>query len=194
MKYVEAFLKFVEIYGPQWALVFALILSFVIIFGYMIKTNSNSSGQMILAIEHLSESVDLVSQRIESPYMSNESSLTLFREIADNLVYKLLKEVEVVIEKNSLSERKVQIKKNLTAGFQNIVIEKSEVLSKFHSKAGDLGQILNDGLDWSPMMKEVFDALFTRHTEQEKVRDIKSILAERLNEIIKTIERRASAN
>lgn len=194
MEYVEAFLKFVETYGPQWALVFALVLSFVVISWLMIKTNSKSSSQMVSAIGHLSESVDLISQKIESPYMSNESSLTLFREIADNLVYKLLKEVEGVIEKNSLSERKVQIKKNLTAGFQNIVIEKSETLSKFHSKAGDLGQILNDGLDWSPMMKEVFEALFAKHTEQEKVRDIKSILAERLNEIIKTIERRASAN
>ena len=190
MEYIEVFLKFLETYGPQWAMSF--LLAFILF--YNIKLGSKTSKQFISSIEQLAESVHFGFKKIESPYMGNEESLTLFREFADNLVFKLLKEVEDVLERNNLSDRKVQIKKNLAAQFKNIVLEKSEIISKYHSKAGDMGHILEDGIDWDKMMNEVFTALFTKHTDLEKIRDIKSILAERLNLIIKEIEKRASTS
>lgn len=118
--------------------------------------------------------------------------LDLFRDKAAIHMIKKEKFIEWILDRNTLRERKDEIKRNIISYFKTITNENVGELSRYNcimdnGKIVDLGKIISESIDWEELFEDTFGIVFNVHsTKEQKLFDFKK----RMEQYISKIERK----
>lgn len=139
-------------------------------------------------MQGLTTAITMLTDKVSTPYESPEEALIIFRSIMRDHVWQKLEYLGNVLDNNHIFEREHQIRKNIEREFKRITKMESEKLSKFKTKCGDMGKILQEEIDWKEFLNPVFAIFFDGDPVPKKIGDIHGIMNEWVDRIATIIE------
>ena len=173
-----------ESQGLAGAIALLLILIIIIMLGVFAKIGKGFASQMTA----LTGAINILTDKVSSPYMEARQSVVLFRAIMSEDIQKKLTYIGDILTKNSIKSRRTQIEINIAFEFKRITAEETEKLSAYKSVCGDMGKVVNGVLKWPKVLQSVYDILFSEDKDHQKIIDIKTMLKAEVDNIARIIE------
>lgn len=168
--------------------------AFIVMFVKVVNTFSQSINTHNKDTKSLTDAIRSLTRKVESPYLSTEQAVLLFREIMRSHIEDKLKYVGSVLRKNSIHKRAERIKTNTESEFRRITNLEAEKLKIYKTTAGDLGKVLQEGVNWRKFMPEVWEILFSDSEESIKIMDLRALMNVYVDQLVKIIETRGLRN
>jgi hypothetical protein len=135
-------------------------------------------------LKGLTDAIVILTNTVSKPYLDVQQSMFVYRAVASETINKVLKYAGDVLDRNSIQERREQIKINseilnvVEIKKQNIICEEANKLSTINSVCGDMGQIIIKEADWPKILDGFELILFSEDPTKNKIQDIKLLLKE----------------
>jgi hypothetical protein len=125
--------------------------------------------------------IDMIKKDIRSikyNYLNTDLSVDLYRKFATIHTFRKCDFLKQILEKNDISSRKEEIKRNIKSEFESITNEEAEDISRFKSVVGDLGHIVTSNIDWEEYFDDTFKIVFDiNSTIEQKIFDFKKVMS-----------------
>ncbi len=136
----------------------------------------------------LTEAITILTDKVSSPYLPVEQSVDIFRSGMNDLIWKKLKIVGNILEKNDIQTRRQQIELNIVREFKSITTHEAERLSKYKSVCGDMGKTLQKEMNWTDFMEKIHMIFFAKHELKRKIDDMHTMMNAETDKIAQIIE------
>ncbi len=129
-------------------------------------------------LKGLTDAIVILTNTVSKPYLDVQQSMFVYRAVASETINKVLKYAGDVLDRNSIQERREQIKINSEIEVKAIICEEANKLSTINSVCGDMGQIIIKEADWPKILDGFELILFSEDPTKNKIQDIKLLLKE----------------
>jgi hypothetical protein len=188
MDWVEYLTELVQSAGVIGAMALISMSGMILIVIMFLRQERESNIKIVAALKEMSKAIELVIDKVSVPYLQTGQSIMLFRSVMRDHIWQKLTYLGEILERNSLADRKPQIKRNIEREFRRITVQESEKLSLYKSVCGDMGKILQDSIDWKEFLVPVFAIFFSQDTDAQRIKDIHVLMTCEVDKIVKIIE------
>ncbi len=145
------------------------------------------------SLDEIKDLLRIISVNVGKTFLSSEQTIDVFRWCLHEHIQKKLEFAGALLVKNDIKNRREQIKAQLQSEFYRITQEEATRLSSFNTPAWDLGKMLMS-INFEHFMEEIYTVFFSEGEIRAKILDMKAIMNSYVNELIKEIKDRISAN
>lgn len=188
MDWIEYLTELVQSAGVIGAMALVSMSGMILIVIMFLRQERQSNIKIVAALNEMSKAIELVIDKVSVPYLQTEQSIMLFRAIMRDHIWQKLTYLGEILERNSIADRKSQIKINIKKEFKRITVQESEKLSLYKSVCGDMGKILQNSIEWKEFLAPVFTIFFSQDTDTQKIKDIHVLMTCEVDKIVKIIE------
>lgn len=194
MDWVEYLTELVQSAGVIGAMALISMSGMILIVIMFLQQERQSNIKIVVALNEMSKAIELVIDKVSVPYLQTEQSVVLFRSVMRDHIWQKLTYLGEILERNSITERKPQIKINIEREFRRITVQEAEKLSRYKSVCGDMGKILQNSINWPSFLTPVFTIFFSHDTDAQRIKDIHVLMTCEVDKIVKIIEENGLCN
>lgn len=172
-----------ELYNPTAISGIITFISIIIVFITVMKLNKR--------MKSLNKTLMILADKISTSFLDADNSIELFRIVMQNHVNNKIDYINDVLTKNDIENRKQQIQENIKSKFDHITQMETDILSKYNSICGDMGQYLLESVDWDEFYKKVNSIVFSDFEKEQKIEDLKNYMQGAVEELAKGLREKA---
>jgi len=195
---------FVQMIGvPGVVSILVLVLMIIIvstIFVVVSKQSSNNNKNLAIRLDQLATRLDQLSTTIVfltekiTGKLPVDQSIIFFRAVMTEHIWEKLEFLKCILKRNNIEERREQIEINIARKFKSITTNEAEKLNKCKSVCGNMGDILQDEINWNKFLNAVYSIFFSVDESHKKIEDIRMLMDGYVDAIARVVEERGIHN
>jgi len=170
-----------------------LIIIFIVVAAVISRQSSNNNKNLALELQQLTTTIAFLAEKVTSK-LPVDQSIIFFRAIMTEHIWEKLEFLKSILDRNNIIERREQIEINIERRFKSITTNEAEKLSKCKSVCGNMGEILQDEINWIKLLNVVYSIFFSDDEMHKKLDDIHMLMDGYVDDIAKTVEEKGIHN